>query len=661
MAILDFQVRNFSPASTETIHILLQADNKVNLEPFGFRETSRAGDIAAGMVPSDRLEQLKAEKGIGLIEATRYIKDELDNSILALGLQESFDSRKFPSRGQGALIGIIDSGFELTHPSFRNFDSTTRILAAWDQTASDPSGTKSPKPFKYGVEYSRSDIEKRISNHDPPLIIRNDPGAGAHGTAVAGIAAGNGMPFGIYEGVAPEAELILVSYRNDVQIGGSAFVLDAIAYILSVARSEKKPVVINLSQGDNLGAHDGSSLLEIAIDKLLETERLLIVNSAGNGRGGGRHAEGDVRQDELRAINFRFNENEHVTNDTVDIWYKGEDRFSIALRGPNNYQSEFLSSEGESKFDLPNGGVARVYSDLDYPTNHDNRITLVFDIPMGHEASNSDEWTILLRGDHIKAGHFHAWCDKPNGVSAIVFAEPTDDSTVTLPGTARKIITVSGFVSRPVDLDAGRVRGDLSGGTSLGPTRDGRPKPDITAPSSMILAPKLSSPSDGPFPAYTPFSGTSMAAPHVTGLIALAWAHNPNLKPTVIRSALLASTTADHFTGTVPNLSWGNGKVNAARLFRNLFEERMKIMSTQQIPLELRVPVPGSDDAVPFSLVITIEDGDIAGITGESEGESVQGTLLLRRSNSHSEGGDQCWVCTASGCREVTPCPSTPN
>ena len=303
-----------------------------------------------------------------------------------------------------------------------------------------------------------------------------------------------------------------------------------------------------------------------------------------------------------------------------------------------------------------------MYSDLDYPTNHDNRITLVFESPTGDEVWNSNEWAIVLRGDQSKTGHFHAWCDRPNATSAIVFAEPGDASTVTLPGTASQIITVSGFVSRAVDLEAGRVRGDLSGGTSLGPTRDERPKPDLTAPSSMILAPKLSSPSDGPFPAYTPFSGTSMAAPHVTGLIALAWSLDPDLEPTVIRSALLASANADRFTGTVPNFSWGYGKVNAAALFRNLFnlQERMKIMSTQQIPLELSVPVENGDP-IPFNLVITIEDGDIAGITGESEGAPVEGTLLLRRRDPIEEGGDQCWVCTASGCREVTPCPSTPN
>lgn len=84
-------------------------------------------------------------------------------------------------------------------------------------------------------------------------------------------------------------------------------------------------------------------------------------------------------------------------------------------------------------------------------------------------------------------------------------------------------------------------------------------------------------------------------------------------------------------------------------------------MSTQNISLNLEVPVPGGGDPVPFNLTITIEDGDIAGITGESEGNPVEGTLLLRRSNSNEEGGDQCWVCTASGCREVTPCPSTPH
>ena len=568
MAVFDFQVTHNHPNfSAERLHLLIELrDARTSLSHSGFRETSRAGNIIAGSIPTESLHEYKQEPAVLLVESTRQIKDELDDSIVAIRLRDSADVRQIPSRGQGAIIGVIDSGFELTHPCFRDDEGRTRILSAWDQIVDGKTTGRSPKEFGYGTEYAQTEIDE-FASKGQTLLIKNDSRAGSHGTAVAGIAAGNGVPFGIYEGMAPEAKLILVSYRNDVPIGGSAFILDAISYILRVAKSQRKPVVINLSQGDNLGAHDGSSLLERAIDYLLANEPLLIVNSAGNGRGGQRHTQGRLYHDNEHFVQFTFTKDQVVDDDTIDLWYAGTDRFSLAVKTPAGYQSEFVPAGCEAVINFPGGGTAHVYSEIDFPTNHDNRISIVFG---NRERWEPGEWAIVLRGDLVRNGMFHAWTDRPNAVSAITFTNPSDDYIVTLPGTAHHIITVTGFVSRPVNADAGRTRGELAGGTSFGPTRDARLKPDLTGPSSMIMAPRLTG-GVGGMPLYAPNSGTSMAAPHVTGIIALVWALKPSMEPKEIRAALYTSAAADQFTKEVPNFLWGRGKADASGLYHALF------------------------------------------------------------------------------------------
>ncbi len=662
MGARDFQLRHLrhdESAKDHRVHILVQlVSSTAKLDDPDFEETSRAGDVIAGSIQVRYLDRLEQKQNVVVVEGSRHLKDELDDSILAIKLIDSSDVRQIPGFGKGAIIGVIDSGFELTHPCFCDEEGNTRVLTAWDQVNRNEEVGQSPSGFNYGVEYGQAYIDRR-ARAGKTITIKNDEGAGSHGTAVAAIAAGNGMPFGIYQGMAPEAELVLVSYKNDVQIGGSAFVMDAICYILKIAASQNKPVVINLSQGDNLGAHDGSSLLERGIDNLLDQERLLIVNSAGNGRGGSRHAEGRLVASAEYPLSFSFKQGKEVNGDTIDIWYQGADRFSVALTSPTGWQSDFVHPDCAERIVTPEGNTAFVYSELDYPTNHDNRISVIFE--KGNPWA-SGAWGLTLRPDNIGCGDFHAWTDRPNAVSAIVFSDPSDNSTVTLPGTARNIITVSGFVSRPVNADAGRIRGDLAGGTSLGPTRDDRRKPDITAPSSMLMVPKLSGPGNDSGPSYGPQSGTSMAAPHLAGIIALLWALKPALTPESIRSALHTTAVEDKFTGSVPNMRWGKGKVDAGALYRALFltinDQRNgeTTMAEQRIPFEINVKNDRGDE-MPFSLEIIIRDGSFAGIEGRSGDELVEGTLNLRK-KSNADGGDQCWVCGRLGCEEVSPCPN---
>lgn len=165
-------------------------------------------------------------------------------------------------RGAGVIVGIIDNGIDFTHECFREAGGTSRITAIWDQNLAPTGNESSPSGFPFGVEYTKSDIDAALANSNPFSVVRHRDGdtRSGHGTHVAGIAAGdgsvagNGQPAFTFVGVAPEANILMVANRSEGSaLGDSASTLDAVAYIFNKASSLRKPVVINQSQGDNLG------------------------------------------------------------------------------------------------------------------------------------------------------------------------------------------------------------------------------------------------------------------------------------------------------------------------------------------------------------------------------------------------------------------------
>jgi subtilisin family serine protease len=587
----------------------------------------------------------------------------MDISVIEINLVEPITcSRLVPSDGRDALIGIIDSGFDLTHPSFLDARGRTRILAAWDQVNLGGSAGSPPLVFDYGVEYTGATINEHVAAQRP-VIVRNHEGAGAHGTYVAGIAAGSGAPNGVYKGVAPGADLILVTYRNDVPVGGSTYVLDAIDYIRKHARALGRPVVINLSQGDNLGSHDGTSSLERAIDCLIEEGRVLVVVSAGNERDGpaSHHAQGKVEQGRELALSFVLGAGPDrvVDGDTIELWYAGGDRFAVALQAPGGKRSDFIEPDGiDVVIEFPAGNRAHVSSQSGHATNGDNRIGIVLE---RGEGWGTGLWQLVLRGDKVERGDFHAWADRPNAVTVIDFrSHQCDASTITLPGNSRLAITVGGFISRPsLCADSREVRGDFAPGSSTGPTRDGRVKPDLTAPGTLVMAPRMRR--NGHRIRYDLMSGTSMAAPHVTGVVALLWSLWPGLAAGQIRDALLSTARDDAFTGATPNTNWGQGKLDARAAYEALYilvEKGEATMLTTQV-LEFETSFRENRYGEPAGMKIRIELGDDADLTitgtstGAYDGQSYMGTLMLRKAISGYEGGDECWI---NGVW-VSPCP----
>jgi len=199
--------------------------------------------------------------------------------------------------GTGVIVGIIDAGFDYTHPNFKDINGNLRISRVWER--SNTSGTPpSNLGFTYGSEYVGATA---ILNKQYDMINQS------HGTHVAGTAAGTGTGnLSLLKGMAPNSEIVLVSGYNQV-ISTDNNYIDAINYIKNYANSVNKPVVINMSFGTGLGPHDGTTLEENAINNLSNTPGLVLVAATGNDGGQKKHA----------VMDFGLNDNNFIIIDDM--------------------------------------------------------------------------------------------------------------------------------------------------------------------------------------------------------------------------------------------------------------------------------------------------------------------------------------------------------
>lgn len=565
------QKRSAEGSGTETekarVRVLMRfKDDLKPIEELGFETTSVAGDVAAGFATLDVLERIAEHPNVISVESSRPLKHELNTSTIevnVVSLRQKLDARRILCRGEDVIVGVIDSGFDFTHPCFCTSTGHSRILAFWDQRQDATQMPNPPPPgfnyappqgFNYGVEYTQGLIDAALRASNPSQVIPHRPAI--HGTRVAGIAAGNGRkspPSSRYIGMAPKADLIFVSYDTDGQLGDSGCAVDAINYIIEKAGKFRKPVVINISQGDSFGPHDGTSLLERAIESHLGQPGIAIVKSAGDEASDGRHASGQVIQGQEFHVEFEITADHD--QDTFDIWYETRDRFDVCIQLPDGRRSAPVVPGSDVTFPLPNRNEAFISSQLNHPDNQDNRINIILGSGSGQTIQHG-KWKIILIGNVAGNGSFNIWIDKTDNNAR--FTQPDSYWTVTIPGTSKRIISVGAYISK-----GGTAEGDLLlSATSLGPTRDGRMKPDITAPGFDITSAIVKQ--SGVYYRGEPgASGTSMSAPHVSGVIALLFEKNPTLTQDNIRNVLFASAKTDEFTGVVPNVNWGYGKLDA--------------------------------------------------------------------------------------------------
>jgi len=537
-----------------------------------FREHARARTIMSGDVPVANIDRLDELPGLRRVEASRGLGCELDNALPESKVpipQEAMRGERMQrvtqQRGDGVIVGFIDTGIDFTHRSFRNDDGSSRILAIWDQglTPDKNKGEGSPSPYNYGVLYSQKEIDDTLLSGSPKVNVRHRDIPPFHGTHVAGIAAGNGHPSVAsdgpvkYVGMAPSADIVVVANtrtqeRNPGTLGDSADTFDAIRFIVDFAATAGKPVVINHSWGDNIGPHDGSSLLDVGIDELIAGPGKVMVKSAGNEGNTGHHVQGDLNdKKQPHRVEIDVPDVRDVpppTDVMVDFWYKHDDRIELRIVSPAGEAHNFRFGV-DASFPFSSGNIASVFTEEDDVVNHDNRIFVL----LQHGTTPSikpGRWVFELHGQG--KGSWHGWMQRD---SLAVFATCVSPKvTISIPGTAKNVISVGAYVNAG-PMAAGTA-GELSDLSSCGPTRDGRPAPTLTAPGDEIT-------STMPLPAdFGPMKGTSMSAPLVAGAAALILQINKALTADQVRKILCRTARRDVQTGTAIGNKWGHGKLD---------------------------------------------------------------------------------------------------
>ncbi|HET8683542.1 MAG TPA: S8 family peptidase [Micromonosporaceae bacterium] len=554
--------------ATATVFVRFTGDVSA-IERAGMRIHSVAGDVATGEVRVDQLDALAQLDSVVRVELSRVLHHEMDLGLPEAGVP-AVHAGPPGLRGAGVIIGIIDSGIDYLHSAFRRDDGTSRILAIWDQGLEPQGAETSPTGFGYGVEFGKPAIDEAIASDKPFDVVRHRDQAirdvGCHGTHVAGIAAGDGLAAGpartdrVFTGVAPAADLVVVANTRgraagELGLGDSAASLDAVRYIVRLANALGRPVVVNQSQGDNVGPHDGSSLFERGLDNLLGAPGRVMVKSAGNEGARKRHASGRLTTDESQVLTFTVPPGRR-SDIVVDIWYPGIDRFSVTVAPPTGDALPGIAHGETTEHRLATGAGDRVFIDSDVDDNNlDNRIFIVIS-PADEDDAVVEEgtWSLTLTGTSVTSGRWDAWIQR--GDPSPRFQPPFEDPsrTISIPGTGHEVITAASYANR------GGAPGTLSAFSSRGPTRDGRPAPTVAAPGEFVMSVQPSQFRN----AYGLMSGTSMASPMVTGIVALLLQKQPTLTQAQVSGVLAATARSDSATGATPNNTAGAGKVNAA-------------------------------------------------------------------------------------------------
>ncbi|MCW5921361.1 MAG: S8 family serine peptidase [Saprospiraceae bacterium] len=651
-------LESFAKAPTMPEEVEIQFEFKDSLEPLitmGLRVVAQDGFFADGVIALSQLEALAAHPNIVRISPSPHWRKALDKSIPDIKANQLW-SRSGDvwsgNTGKDVIIGVVDTGIDYVHKSFRKADNSSRILSIWDQTLtpvppheSSPGTVNTPGgsvTLNYGVEYVREDagnpnrptIKKALDNSNPYSVVRHKDTDG-HGSHVAGIAGGDGSQSDAccgaytYIGVAPEAEFIIVRLIGltdgdpSAPAGSGNSKLNAIRYILD--RANGRPCVINLSLGSDLGARDGSGIEEQRVETIVGqyANKMAIIQAASNDGDRKRHVYGYVPDNDTADIFFKI-PLDNADTLSLEVRYNGN-HLDAALKPPGrtfNAADWQWVTPGNTRTNLDYNGTNGLV--LDNGNNETSVIQITLS-PPANGKNTSGVWTLRLRNNTSADTDIHAWCE-----AGIKFNAPTADdatihissrSTISPDASGKNVIVVGAYATE------GSRKGQLAGFSSRGPALD------TTVPDSQNIRPHISAPgvavtsvatdkyrSDDIWDTicccdccqdyYTNMNGTSMATPHVAGAAALMFQKNNDLDWTQILDSLKNTARTDvpdndDKVPPLPNNNWGWGKLDV----------KAAVDAVPNPPAPFRAPTP--PPAEPVVVRMTADQASLTALRDE--------------------------------------------
>lgn len=577
---IEEHVKTRGAAPSDAINVYLRIAPGADLNriagAYGVKFNVGHNNVYTALVPVESVNKMAADSCVLGIDAGQKVRSMMDEARKMVHVDDVHQGESLSAayKGKGVLIGVVDAGFDFSHPNFRDNNGNCRIRAVWDQN----NFMSADSEYGYGKEYKTTE-DVVAAKRDMELS------GDTHGTHVAGIAAGSFA--GPYMGVAPEADIVLVS-TNKTEQG----IVDGIDYLVKYAEKQGRPIAINLSIGTVLGFKDGTDNFAMLIDNIMKDANGKILSIACGNEGDRRSTLAGTFVKGASCVKSYWTPPSYNSD---NIFIQGESGakylFMLSLKditdGETIFSRTFDTTEKQTvSFDnfgtLPenNGRIGVTVSEN--PVNGNPYIR----VSMNYAKPDNEVWQITLASDH---GRYMINSDYgeflSNGESG--YAEGTNDYTVAATATGYNTVSVGAYVSRScytdlsgLDHDKGWTVGDIYPLSGRGPSYDGRIKPDVSAPGAAVVSSFSSyagayyvKPEDKVFEyddqvngrKYTwgIMSGTSMATPVVTGTIALCLEANPSLTLDDVRDIIKHTAVLDGVTGTEPNGDFGYGKLDA--------------------------------------------------------------------------------------------------
>ena len=476
------------------------------------RQTARSvtellNGYAVIVIEEERIGQLAQLPEVEFIEKPKklYFQTDVGRQVSCIDIVQDMP---LSLRGKGTLIGIVDSGIDYENAEFRNEDGTTRIVSLWDQSVNG----RPPAGYLAGTEYTREQIDAELATEDKEVrrqMVKTSDVSG-HGTAVAGIAAGNGRGSEgrRFRGAAPEAELIIVKMGAPREGGfpRTTELMRGVDYIVRKAVELRRPVAINISFGNTYGSHDGTSLVERFLNDIADMWKNVICIGSGNEGASAGHVSGKVRRQISETVELAVQQREPALS--IQIWKSYVDEMGVSVISPSGRQAgPFYEFLGAQRYILGDTELLIYYGE---PKPYSVKQEIYLSLLPGKQYIESGVWKIVLTPGRIVDGEYQMWLPTQTSLNmGTAFLQPNSMSTLTIPSTASLAVTVAAYDARTfsyADFSGRGPAGMYEGENVL--------KPDIAAPGVRVTAPV-------PGGGYQSFSGTSFAAPFVTGSAAL--------------------------------------------------------------------------------------------------------------------------------------------